>query len=208
MAVLPKISRAKGVEICADLLYAGQSRKEILQHIAENYKASVKTVDNWLKEARPIVAERLAVAEVVRAKVDKEEVEASAKRLNLTRERVLEEYAKIAFFDIRKILTVDGGLKPVSDMEDEEVGAVAGIESYDEKSREGEVLGTVRKIKIWDKRAALDSICKVMGYNAPDKADITTHNSNPIDYSKYTDAELRTIADLQRKGRVGAEESA
>lgn len=178
-----KISKAKGVEICADRLFVGTKSKEIVRELTEKYGVSVSAVEKWMKAARPIVAARQAEAEQIRARVSAEEIEASAKKLNLTRERILEEYAKIAFFDIRKILTVDGGLKPVSDMEDQDVGAVAGIESYDEKDREGEVLGTVRKIKIWDKRAALDSICKVMGYNAPDKAELVITKPVIIDWS-------------------------
>lgn len=177
MEKLSKISKVKGVEICADFLYAGKSRKEILQHIAENYKASEKTVDNWLKEARPLVAERQAAAYAERDRVDKVEAEALAKKLNLSRERILEEYAKIGFADVRQILTVDGGMKQTCEWDEDTAGAIAGIESYDEKSREGEVFGKVRKVKMWDKKAALDSICKVLGYNAPEKAQVD-HTSN------------------------------
>lgn len=178
------------MEICADLLYSGQSRKEILQHITEKYKASEKTVDNWLKEARPIVATRQATAEQTRARVDKEEIEASAKRLNITRERVSEQYAKIAFYDPE---------------EEAKVAARAtGEGAKDITLSYGQLLG----IKAADVNKALDSLCRVFGYNAPDKADITTHNSGSIDFTKYTDEELRLIADLQRKGRVGAQESA
>lgn len=169
--------------MCADLLYSGQSRKEIIQDITKRYKVCDSAIDKWIKAARPVVAERQAEAQKIMARENEAAIVESAKKLNLTRERILEEYAKIAFFDIRKILTVDGGLKPVSDMEDVDVGAVAGIESYDEKDREGEVLGTVRKIKIWDKRAALDSICKVMGYNAPDKSELVINKPVIIDWS-------------------------
>lgn len=202
MATLPKISRAKGVEICADFLYSGQSRKEILQHITENYKASEKTVDNWLKEARVIVAERVAAADVVRAKVDKEEVEASAKRLNLTRERVLEEYAKIAFFDVRTIFTVDGGMKPIQDISDEAAGAIAGIEVFEEKTTVKEdgkdvdtiVQGTNRKIKITEKTKALDSICKVLGYNAPEKQDVDIKSNGQTIHTTFT---IRNASDRE-----------
>jgi len=61
-----KISKAKGVEICTDLLQLGKSRKEILQQIAKNYKASDKTVDNWMREARVIVQGRQQEAESIR----------------------------------------------------------------------------------------------------------------------------------------------
>lgn len=180
MAEGKKISKEKGVQLCADLQYAGKSRKEIVQEIAQMYKASTRTIDNWIKEATPIVAQRNADAEAIRARVDKEEIEASAKRLNLTRERILEEYSKIGFFDIRKIFTVDGGLKPINELDDDSAGAIAGIETFEVKTdvkEDGEtvesvVQGVNRKIKITDKRGALDSICKVLGYNAPEKQDV------------------------------------
>lgn len=118
--------------------------------------------------------------------------EKDANNAEITRQKVINEYAKLAFFDIRKVLTVDGGLKDTSEWDDESAAAIAGLESYDEKEREsGMVLGTVRKIKVSDKRAALDSLCKVLGYNSPDKIEgnITNYNSAPL-----TQQELEEIS--------------
>lgn len=93
-------------------------------------------------------------------------------KFNITRERIAQEYARIAFFDIRKIHTVDGAIIPVNLFGDDEAAAVAGIEVYEEKIKVGEgdlTVGMVKKIKITDKRSALDSLVKLMGYAAPDK---------------------------------------
>ena len=99
--------------------------------------------------------------------------ERDANNAEITRQKVINEYSKLAFFDIRKIFTVDGGLMPIKDIDDESAAAIAGIESYDEKVPNTEiVLGTLRKVKISDKRAALDSLCKVLGYNSPEKSEI------------------------------------
>jgi phage terminase small subunit len=100
-----------------------------------------------------------------------------AAKLNLTRERILQEYSKLAFFDIRKIHTIDGAIKPVGEFDDDSAAAVAGIEVYEEQLKtdnpEEQIrVGAVKKIKIADKRAALDSICKVLGYNAADKHEL------------------------------------
>jgi phage terminase small subunit len=133
-----------------------------------------------MKNARPIVETRQKEAEAIRAREMEAEIAESAKRLNITRERILEEYSKIAFFDIRKIFTVDGGLMEVREIDDESAGAIAGIESVDEKTRTGEVLGTLQKIKIANKKEALDSICKIMGYFAPVKMANTDPNGNPV----------------------------
>jgi hypothetical protein len=168
-----KISKAKGVEICMELLSVGNSRKEIIQEITAKYKACERSIDNWIKEAAPGLQERQRQAEVIRARENEAAIIESAKKLNLTRERILEEYAKIAFLDIRKIFTVDGGLKPIQDIDDDTAGGLSGIESFDIKTADSdEVLGTNRKVKAWDKKAALDSICKVLGYNAPEKSEV------------------------------------
>lgn len=97
-------------------------------------------------------------------------------KLHITQEMVLAEYAKIGFFDIRKVYDESGALKNIQDLDDQTAGAIAGVESYEEKVRAGEetiVTGLNKKLKIWDKRAALDSICKVLGYNSPEKKQIS-----------------------------------
>ncbi len=87
-----------------------------------------------------------------------------SKRNDITIDRVLNEYAKIAFSDVRNILTTDGGLKDAFEWDDETAGAVASIKSFEVTSPEGEKLGTNREIKMYDKLRALDSIGKHLGF--------------------------------------------
>jgi phage terminase small subunit len=104
-----------------------------------------------------------------------------AEKTGIERERIIAEYAKLAFFDIRKVLTVDGGLKQASEWDDESAAAIAGLESFDAKIKEtGEKYGTIRKIKVSDKRAALDSLCRVLGYNAAEKQRFVDKDDNDI----------------------------
>jgi len=103
-----------------------------------------------------------------------------ANSLQITQERVIQEYAKVAFGDIRKFYTVDGSLKSIHDLDDAAAGALAGVETFDERvsdpdSEEVVTSGQTKKIKTYDKIKALDSICKVLGFNAPEKRDIR-HN--------------------------------
>ncbi len=51
----------------------------------------------------------------------------------ITQKRVLEEYAKIAFFDIRSLYTPDGGLKDIRQLDDNAAGAISSVESVEEK---------------------------------------------------------------------------
>lgn len=90
------------------------------------------------------------------------------KATGITQKRVLEEYAKIAFLDIRKFYSIDGSLKPIHDLDDTAAGALAGVETYEEKvsapdSDEDIVVGQTKKIKTYDKVKALDSLGRHLG---------------------------------------------
>lgn len=89
-------------------------------------------------------------------------MDARAKRTEVTADRVLKEYARIAFFDIRKIYDDQGNLKNIWELDDDAAAGVVGIDHYVEKS-EGEPLGKTTKIKIADKKGALDSIGRHLG---------------------------------------------
>ena len=80
----------------------------------------------------------------------------------INKARILDEYRKIAFSDIRDILTVDGGLKDISELNDDAAAAVASIKSI-EMEREGEKIGTNREIKLHDKLRALEALSRHLG---------------------------------------------
>lgn len=83
----------------------------------------------------------------------------------ITQKRVLEEYAKVAFLDIRKFYTVDGALRSIHDLDDQSAGALAGVEVYEERANndDSEVIGQTKKIKTYDKVKALDSLGRHLG---------------------------------------------
>lgn len=101
-------------------------------------------------------------------------------KLQITYERTMQEYARLAFFDIRKIYDDNGALKEVKDLDDDTAAALAGIESVELNGPEGISLGTNKKVKTYDKKGALDSICKVNGWNAPAKIEATGANGQPL----------------------------
>jgi len=49
-------------------------------------------------------------------------------RLDLSADRVLQEIAKIAFFDLRKLVNQDGSLKNINELDADTVAAIAGFE--------------------------------------------------------------------------------
>lgn len=83
----------------------------------------------------------------------------------ITQKRVLEEYARIAFSDVRKLYTVDDALKSIRELDDDAAAAVASVEVYEEKTGEEDVeaIGTTKKVKMFDKVKALDALAKHLG---------------------------------------------
>lgn len=165
MAGKLKINKETAVQMCADLLYAGKTRKEILQTFAAKYKASARGIDNWIKDARVVVSQRQEKAEEVRAKVEAQEIEAVAKELGIDRRSQLAELKKVGYMDARKLYNPDGTPKEVTELDDDTAGAIAGIEIFEEiDPLTKRKIGTTRKVKKEPKLTALAEINKMMGY--------------------------------------------
>lgn len=85
----------------------------------------------------------------------------------VTQDRLIEEYAKIAFFDIREIYDVDGGLIHVKQLDNKSAGAIASIKSTEEWGEDDEgnrtIIGTNKEVKIFDKIRALQDLGKHLG---------------------------------------------
>lgn len=105
-----------------------------------------------------------------------------ASKFELTRERLLEEYCKLAFSDPRKFFREDGTLKTIPELDDETAAALAHFEVMEEFEGQGQdrmQVGYTSKVKWTDKRAALDSIARVMGWNQ-DKMKLQGDVENPL----------------------------
>jgi phage terminase small subunit len=87
--------------------------------------------------------------------------------IEVTQERVLAEYAKLAFLDPRRFYNADGQLIPVPDLPADVAAALAGMEITAQRSGTDEdgkpEYEDVKKIKFIDKRAALDSLARHLG---------------------------------------------
>src|SRR5260370_41271171 len=87
-----------------------------------------------------------------------EDVEARAARLGITRDRVLREYRRIAFANLRHILEWNGEgmeVKPSKDLTDDDVAAIVEIV---------EAAGPAKPYrgKLYDKRPPLDAIARYL----------------------------------------------
>lgn len=146
------------------------------------------------KSARTLASRMLAKVNVQKT-IAAERAKTAAK-LELTRERALAEYAKLAFFDMRQAYHDSGALKLPHELDEVTAAAIAGYETVemDGGGKDAPPL-QVRKVKWADKRAALDSIMKAQGWN---KSDVGTAE-NPLVIRDLTDTEraVRMSAVLQ-----------
>lgn len=127
-----------------------------------------------------------------------------SKKLEITRERVLQEMAAVAFFDIRKVFTESGQLLNIKDVDDETAAALASIETFEEFEGYGEErrkTGETRKVKAWDKMRALQDLGKHLGLFT-DKIEVTGANGGPIqslDYNKLSKEDRNAMIAILRK---------
>jgi phage terminase small subunit len=109
---------------------------------------------------------RLLSNVMIQALIQERRLEAQ-KRNEITLDRVIQEMAKVAFSDLRKVLGPEGVLLDPSEWDDDTAGAIASLEVVavpSGKDAEGNTtIERVHKIKVWDKMAALDKLGKHLG---------------------------------------------
>jgi phage terminase small subunit len=89
-----------------------------------------------------------------------------AERTGITADRVLQELARIAFFDPRSLLNPDGTSRPVNELDDDTAAALAGMEvteEFDGKGKSRKSLGFTKKVKVADKVQALGLAMRHLG---------------------------------------------
>jgi len=94
------------------------------------------------------------------------EAEKVGKIVGLDLERTLREVARLAYSDPRKLYDADGNLIPVLQLDDDTAATVASVEVEDVFDGRGEArrkVGELKKIKHWDKNAALEKAMKYHG---------------------------------------------
>jgi phage terminase small subunit len=126
-----------------------------------------------------------------------EDVEACAARLGITPERVLREYARIAFADLRDIAGwgPDGlEIKPSSELTPAAAAAIADIVA-------AAATGKVYRIKLHDKKPVLDAMARHLGM-LPELGPAAVEDEPTQDEAKS--ARERLILELDRLAAEGA----
>jgi phage terminase small subunit len=104
-----------------------------------------------------------------------------SERTEITQNRVLEEFAKLAFSDPRKFFDENNNLKPITDLDDDTAACLSGMDIVTKKVGKGEdsETETVKKIKFADKKSALDSVARHLGmFN--DKLGLVVPGEEPL----------------------------
>jgi len=98
------------------------------------------------------------------------------KRTEITQDRVLQEYARLAFLDPRQFSDAEGNLTPLHKLSADAAAAVTG---FDAKriigEGEGEETCEILKYKFADKRASLADVAKHLGMFEKDNAQKGNH---------------------------------
>lgn len=132
------------------------------------------------KTAEVQASRLLSIAKVAAAVAEGKK--SAAEKLGITRERVLKEYARLAFLDIRRAFDDEGRLKPIQDIDDDTAAAIAGLETeslFEGRGEDREHIGTLKKIKLSDKKAALDSLAKHLGLLS-DQSNVTLNLNGQV----------------------------
>lgn len=137
---------------------------------------------------------------------------ARAERVEITADRVLQELAKLVFFDVRTLFREDGTLKPPSELDDIAASAVSSvevIEEFDGTGRDKVQIGFTKKVKLWDKRASLALMMQHLGMLVIKTEDVTDPikkamgNMKPEEAQRLLDA-LDQVASIQAKSKQKA----
>lgn len=99
------------------------------------------------------------------AEINKRSAE-QTQRLGITADRVMQEYERLALLDPLDLFNSDGSMKPLAEMPEDARRAIAGLEIRQLQNIEAPdvvLRATLHKIKLADKKGALDSLAKIMG---------------------------------------------
>ena len=116
------------------------------------------------------------------------EVERRAENSEVTQARVVEELAKIAFIDPRRLYDNAGNLLPVCKLDADVAAALSSIEAQESRSCGG-VLTEVKKMRLIDKMSALNTLARHLGM-LTDKMQIAGADGGPVEYKNLSDREL------------------
>lgn len=149
----------KQAKFVAEYLISGNATQAAIHAGYSPKTAHVIGQENLRK---PAIASLLAEKQSVIAARQDERLAA----MELTKERVQREIARISFFDARKMFDQDGRPLAITELDDDTAACIVGLEVLEEWEGSGPdrvLVGHVKKYKIADKNSALDKAAKILG---------------------------------------------
>lgn len=126
-----------------------------------------------------------------------------AKRTEVTADRVIQELSRLAFSDLRKVLSKGGNLVSPLEWDDDTAAAISSIEVV---SKPGDVdaegnraVEHVSKIKVWDKNSALEKLGKHLGLYI-ERHEHTGADGGPIKHTVEYVAPKPKVAETSQEG--------
>ena len=177
--VTPKKGRSAGARVdgllpkqakfVAEYLISGNATQAAL---AAGYSPKTAHVIGQENLKKPVIASLLQAKNTEIAARQDERLAA----MELTKERVQREIARIAFFDARKMFDKDGNPLAITDLDDDTAACIVGLDVLEEWDGVGEnrvLVGHVKKYKIANKNVALDQASKILGMYEKDNVQKT-----------------------------------
>jgi phage terminase small subunit len=159
-------SKSKGKTSKKKAKPAGDLRARFAEEYAIDHNGTQAAIRaGYSPKSAAAAASRMLKLVNVASKVNTLDAEKS-QRTAITADRVLQEYESLAMVDIIDIFNANGTMKPLDKIPEAARRAIAGIEIMEEfqgKGDERTFLGYTKKLKLTDKKGALDSLAKIMG---------------------------------------------
>ena len=128
------------------------------------------------------MASKLAATHKVRTRLAELFLPVIAKA-RLTRDQWLNEVAKCALFDVRRMFDEHGNPKEITELDDTEAAAIGGFEFYEDFQGKGDLrkpVGYTKKFKLTDRLRALELYGKACGFYA-DRQELTGPDGKPLE---------------------------
>lgn len=166
--------------------------KSFCRHYARNQNATQAyydvygpdiTMESATSGGLRLLADPRVIEEIGRRLEDKET------RLEISADRVLLEVVRLALFDPRKLLDDNGKMKEIQDLDSDTAACIAQLEFH-------ALTGKLKRIKVWDKNAALDKLGKYFKLFT-ERTEITGKDGGPLSVEGKVSAMKAILAEIE-----------
>lgn len=150
-----------------------KQQKFVLEYLQDGNATRSAKAAGYSARSASTLGERLLRDPKVKAELDRRMGKLMSK-LEITAERVLQERARLAFFDVRKLFDADGNPLPIGELDDDTAAAIAGLDVerlFDGTGKGRKLIGDILKYKLADKNASLTALDKHLGLYKDESGD-------------------------------------